>query len=242
MTVTVNSSNYEQAFSVHQEELGLSDSSNFLVRDFRVNSGIVILRTIICTNKNNSKESDVKPNEYHTTQVLVVYDNKQTTASHTHLPTHPHSLSHTHSSSSSLPSPPPTTAFIKIKMNVQQHQTQAQPTTGTVPMWRSKLGTNYTKEFMDKNEKRLMDELNSIRNLPDNRYCADCGTNGTVWASVNLGVFLCMTCGAHHRSLGTHVSLPKGCTGNVSVVLSTTIECCMARPNRSDIEIVLLIP
>lgn len=34
-----------------------------------------------------------------------------------------------------------------------------------------------------------------------------------MWASVNLGVFLCITCGSHHRSLGTHISKPKGCTG-----------------------------
>ena len=80
-------------------------------------------------------------------------------------------------------------------------------------MWRSKLGTDYAKEYMEKNEKLLLKELNKIRTLPENRVCADCGMPGTVWASVNLGVFLCMTCGAHHRSLGTHISLPKGCTG-----------------------------
>jgi hypothetical protein len=80
-------------------------------------------------------------------------------------------------------------------------------------MWRSKLGTNYEKEFMLQNEGSLMKKMNELRDLPENRICADCGTKGTIWASVNLGIFLCMTCGAHHRSLGTHISLPKGCTG-----------------------------
>jgi Putative GTPase activating protein for Arf len=80
-------------------------------------------------------------------------------------------------------------------------------------MWRSKLGTNYPKDFMEKNEARLKKELQAVRDLPENRVCADCGARGTPWASVNLGVFLCMTCGSHHRSLGTHISLPKGCTG-----------------------------
>jgi hypothetical protein len=60
-------------------------------------------------------------------------------------------------------------------------------------MWRSKLGTDYPKEYMEKNEKRLLTKLQKIRDLPGNRDCADCGDRGTVWASVNLGVFLCMT-------------------------------------------------
>jgi hypothetical protein len=80
-------------------------------------------------------------------------------------------------------------------------------------MWRSKLGTDYPKEEMDRDEKKHKAELDRLRKLPGNRHCADCGANGTVWASVNLGVFLCMSCGSHHRGMGTHISLPKGCTG-----------------------------
>merc|ERR1711971_881831 len=48
---------------------------------------------------------------------------------------------------------------------------------------------------------------------PENKRCADCGAQGTVWSSVNLGVFTCMRCGSFHRALGTHISKPKGCTG-----------------------------
>ena len=80
-------------------------------------------------------------------------------------------------------------------------------------MWLSKLGNTYPQDFMTKNEAKLLKKLDQIKDKPENRLCADCGTRGTVWASVNLGVFLCMTCGAHHRSLGTHMSKPKGCTG-----------------------------
>jgi hypothetical protein len=60
-------------------------------------------------------------------------------------------------------------------------------------LWRSKLGNDYLKEYMEKNERRLYAELQDIRDLPGNRLCADCGDRGTIWASVNLGVFLCMT-------------------------------------------------
>jgi len=30
---------------------------------------------------------------------------------------------------------------------------------------------------------------------------------------VNIGIFLCMRCGSIHRGVGTHISIPKGCTG-----------------------------
>lgn len=96
---------------------------------------------------------------------------------------------------------------------IEGERNTSKMTTTQKEVWRSKLGTNYPKDFMQKNEARLFNELQAIRDLPENRMCADCGVRGTVWASVNLGVFLCMTCGAHHRSLGTHISLPKGCTG-----------------------------
>ncbi|KAL7550184.1 hypothetical protein ACHAWF_013457 [Thalassiosira exigua] len=80
-----------------------------------------------------------------------------------------------------------------------------------IEMWTSKLGKQYRKDEVDFNAAKA--ELDRIRNLPENKRCADCGTQGTVWSSVNLGVFVCMRCGSFHRALGTHISVPKGCTG-----------------------------
>ena len=79
--------------------------------------------------------------------------------------------------------------------------------------WRSKLGNDYDKAMIEQNDAKFKAEIDRLRRLPDNRLCADCGNGPTVWASVNLGVFLCMTCGSHHRGIGTHISQPKGCTG-----------------------------
>ena len=39
-----------------------------------------------------------------------------------------------------------------------------------------------------------------------NHVCADCSAPGPEWASVNLGVVLCITCSAAHRNIGSHIS------------------------------------
>jgi hypothetical protein len=39
-----------------------------------------------------------------------------------------------------------------------------------------------------------------------NPACADCGRANPTWASVNLGVLVCLECAGRHRSLGVHVS------------------------------------
>lgn len=44
---------------------------------------------------------------------------------------------------------------------------------------------------------------------PANSECADCGANGTRWATVNHGCFVCIRCSGIHRSLGTHISKVK---------------------------------
>lgn len=47
---------------------------------------------------------------------------------------------------------------------------------------------------------------NYARTNVANRYCADCGASDPEWASINLGVMLCLECSGVHRSLGVHVS------------------------------------
>ena len=79
--------------------------------------------------------------------------------------------------------------------------------------WKSKLGKTYNKAEIEQHEQKYKTELDTIRRTADNRICADCVYEPSVWASVNLGVFLCIRCASIHRGIGTHISVPKGCTG-----------------------------
>jgi len=54
--------------------------------------------------------------------------------------------------------------------------------------------------------------LSQLMKVEGNDVCVDCSARRPRWASVNLGVFICMKCSGIHRSLGVHISKVRSCT------------------------------
>mmetsp|Transcript_90359 Transcript_90359/g.242016 ORF Transcript_90359/g.242016 Transcript_90359/m.242016 type:complete len:179 (-) Transcript_90359:87-623(-) len=82
-------------------------------------------------------------------------------------------------------------------------------------MWTSKLGNQYLKTEVEAQHQANMLVLRKLRQRPDNRRCADCGTTGAeanAWAIVNFGAFVCTACASAHR-VRADVSKVKGLSG-----------------------------
>ncbi|XP_031741046.1 ADP-ribosylation factor GTPase-activating protein AGD4 isoform X2 [Cucumis sativus] len=74
-----------------------------------------------------------------------------------------------------------------------------------------------------RHEKRLEDgsQVDSVskilREIPGNDLCAECGSSEPEWASLNLGILLCIECSGVHRNLGVHISKVRSIILDVKV-------------------------
>ncbi|KAG2334184.1 hypothetical protein Bca52824_005364 [Brassica carinata] len=59
--------------------------------------------------------------------------------------------------------------------------------------------------------------IDVLRKVFGNDKCADCGAPEPDWASLNLGVLVCIECSGVHRNLGVHISKVRSLTLDVKV-------------------------
>ncbi|GAA0162933.1 hypothetical protein LIER_18923 [Lithospermum erythrorhizon] len=59
--------------------------------------------------------------------------------------------------------------------------------------------------------------IDILRRVCGNDKCADCGAAEPDWASLNLGVLVCIECSGVHRNLGVHISKVRSLTLDVKV-------------------------
>ncbi|XP_020678905.1 ADP-ribosylation factor GTPase-activating protein AGD2 isoform X1 [Dendrobium catenatum] len=56
-----------------------------------------------------------------------------------------------------------------------------------------------------------------LRYIPGNDSCAECGSPEPDWASLNLGILICIECSGVHRNLGVHISKVRSLMLDVKV-------------------------
>lgn len=59
--------------------------------------------------------------------------------------------------------------------------------------------------------------LDVLQRVPGNGVCADCGASDPDWASLNLGILLCIECSGVHRNLSVQISKVRSLTLDVRV-------------------------
>uniref|UniRef100_A0A8C5WGT4 Arf-GAP with coiled-coil, ANK repeat and PH domain-containing protein n=1 Tax=Leptobrachium leishanense TaxID=445787 RepID=A0A8C5WGT4_9ANUR len=66
----------------------------------------------------------------------------------------------------------------------------------------------------DSRERNMKGEsiLQRVQSIAGNDQCCDCGQTDPRWASINLGITLCIECSGIHRSLGVHCSKVRSLT------------------------------
>ncbi|XP_006974546.1 arf-GAP with coiled-coil, ANK repeat and PH domain-containing protein 2 isoform X3 [Peromyscus maniculatus bairdii] len=94
------------------------------------------------------------------------------------------------------------TAYREKGDEAEKLDKKSSPSTGSLD------SGNESKEKLLKGESALQ----RVQCIPGNSSCCDCGLADPRWASINLGITLCIECSGIHRSLGVHFSKVRSLT------------------------------
>uniref|UniRef100_A0A5F8GDE6 Arf-GAP with coiled-coil, ANK repeat and PH domain-containing protein n=1 Tax=Monodelphis domestica TaxID=13616 RepID=A0A5F8GDE6_MONDO len=94
------------------------------------------------------------------------------------------------------------TAYREKGDETEKLDKKSSPSTGSLD------SGNESKEKLLKGESALQ----QVQCIPGNASCCDCGLPDPRWASINLGITLCIECSGIHRSLGVHFSKVRSLT------------------------------
>ncbi|XP_074046685.1 arf-GAP with coiled-coil, ANK repeat and PH domain-containing protein 2 isoform X2 [Macrotis lagotis] len=94
------------------------------------------------------------------------------------------------------------TAYREKGDEAEKLDKKSSPSTGSLE------SGNESKEKLLKGESALQ----RVQCIPGNASCCDCGLPDPRWASINLGITLCIECSGIHRSLGVHFSKVRSLT------------------------------
>lgn len=89
------------------------------------------------------------------------------------------------------------------------------------------LQGNESSKPKTQNSSDVAQLMSNIRTqVPGNNFCIDCDSPNPEWASLNLGVLMCIECSGIHRNMGSHISKVRSLTldewppSHLSVMLS----------------------
>lgn len=124
------------------------------------------------------------------------------------------------------------TAVIASLLNSQLLDQHLQPETIDMASYMSAAGAPSHVSSLDKHEsledvkkEKCVDSVSKIlRKIPGNDFCAECSAPEPDWASLNLGILLCIQCSGLHRNLGVHISKVRSITLDVKVWEPTILD------------------
>merc|ERR1712113_914190 len=74
------------------------------------------------------------------------------------------------------------------------------------------MSTNLKRSVSNSQNELYKRTLKEMMTSGGNSECVDCGVKAPRWASVNLGVFMCLQCSGIHRGMGVHISQVRSTT------------------------------